>query len=231
MPRPFLMTSPETYKREAGIEAVRYVQSGMVVGLGTGSTAKYAVLEIGRRLREGELRDVRGVPTSEATARLAHEQGIPLVELDEYGVDLAIDGADEIAPDLSLIKGLGGALLREKIVEVAARQFVVIADSSKLVPRLGRGAVPVEVVPFGYKSTLRHLRELGEPVLRLKDGEPFVSDGGNFIADTFFGPISDPGALQERLERVVGVVETGLFVGMANLAVVADSQGLRTLSR
>ncbi|WP_026234699.1 ribose-5-phosphate isomerase RpiA [Calidithermus timidus] len=225
------MTTPEIYKREAGIEAVRYVQSGMVVGLGTGSTAKYAVLEIGRRLREGEISDIRGIPTSEATARLAVEQGIPLMELDEYGVDLAIDGADEIAPDLSLIKGLGGALLREKIVEVAARQFIVIADSSKLVGQLGRGAVPIEVVPFGYKSTLRHLRELGEPALRLKEGQPYHSDGGNLIADTFFGPIDDPGALQEKLKRIPGVVETGLFVGMASLAVVADSQGIRTLRR
>lgn len=225
------MISPEIYKREAGIEAVRYVQPGMVLGLGTGSTARYAVLEIGRKLREGELGDIRGVPTSEATARLAAEQGIPLMELDEYGVDLAIDGADEIAPDLSLIKGLGGALLREKIVEVAARQFIVIADSSKLVPQLGRGVVPVELIPFGHKSTLRHLRELGDPVLRLKEGQPYYSDGGNLIADTFFGPIADPGALQEKLKRIPGVVETGLFVGMASLAVVADSQGIRTLRR
>jgi ribose 5-phosphate isomerase A len=151
----------EAYKKEAAHAAVAYVQDGMVVGLGTGSTARYAVLELARRLREGELKAVRGVPTSEATRDLALKEGIPLVDLPPEGVDLAIDGADEIAPDLSLIKGLGGALLREKIVEATAREFIVVADHTKKVPVLGRGVVPVEIVPFGHQATLRAIAHLG----------------------------------------------------------------------
>lgn len=151
----------ESYKKEAAHAAVAFVQDGMVVGLGTGSTARYAVLELARRLREGELRGVKGVPTSEATKDLALREGIPLVDLPPEGVDLAIDGADEIAPDLSLIKGLGGALLREKIVEGNAREFIVIADHTKKVSVLGRGVVPVEIVPFGHLATLRAIRALG----------------------------------------------------------------------
>jgi len=133
------MNDLETYKHQAALEAVKHVQSGMVVGLGTGSTAKYAVMELGRRVRGGELKDIRAVPTSEATALLARDAGIELVELGPKGVDLAIDGADEVTSDLSLIKGLGGALLREKIVESNARRFIVVADHTKRVERLGRG--------------------------------------------------------------------------------------------
>lgn len=220
------MNNLDIYKQQAALEAVKYVQSGMVVGLGTGSTAKYAVMELSRRLHEGEISNVMAVPTSEATALLAHDLGIPLCELEPHGVDLAIDGADEIAPDLSLIKGLGGALLREKIVEASARQFIVIADHTKKVAQLGRGVVPVEIVRFGYRATMHALSRMGEPVLRMDGDEFFYSDGGNLIVDVNFGPILNPGSLEAELKRIPGVVESGLFVGLATLAIVAGPEGL-----
>jgi ribose 5-phosphate isomerase A len=223
------MENQDNFKQQAALEAVKYVQSGMVVGLGTGSTARYAVLELGRRLREGELSHVVAVPTSEATATLAHELGIPLVELGSHGVDLAIDGADEIAPDLSLVKGLGGALLREKIVEASARQFIVIADHTKKVSQLGRGVVPVEIVRFGYRATLHALGRMGQPTLRMNGDELFCSDGGNLIVDVSFGPIDNPAQLEVELKRIPGVVECGLFVGLATMAFVAGPEGLEYL--
>ncbi len=220
------MNHLEVYKQQAALEAVKYVQSGMVVGLGTGSTAKYAVIELGRRLREGELNSIVAVPTSEATAMLAHDMGIVLGELEPQGVDIAIDGADEIAPDLSLIKGLGGALLREKIVESSAKKFIVIADHTKKVPQLGRGVVPVEIVRFGYRATLAVLSQMGQPSLRMDGDEFFYSDGGNLIVDVQFGPIANPAGLEAELRRIPGVVESGLFVGLASLAIVAGPEGL-----
>ncbi|GEM83657.1 MAG: ribose-5-phosphate isomerase A [Meiothermus sp.] len=223
------MNNQDIYKQQAALEAVKYVQTGMVVGLGTGSTARYAVLELGQRLREGEISNVKAVPTSEATALLAHDLGIPLVELEPSGVDLAIDGADEIAPDLSLIKGLGGALLREKIVEASAGQFIVVADHTKKVAQLGRGVVPVEIVRFGYRATLHALGRMGEPTLRMDGDEFFYSDGGNLIVDVNFGPIVDPEGLEAELKRIPGVVESGLFVGLATLAIVAGPGGLEYL--
>lgn len=223
------MNNLDIYKQQAALEAVKYVQSGMVVGLGTGSTAKYAVMELGRRLQEGELSRIVAVPTSEATAMLAHDLGIVLGELESYGVDLAIDGADEIAPDLSLVKGLGGALLREKIVEASAKNFFVIADYTKKVPQLGRGVVPVEIVRFGYRATLDTLSRMGKPSLRIDGDEFFYSDGGNLIVDVHFGPIMNPAGLEAELKRIPGVVESGLFVGLASLAIVAGPEGLEYL--
>lgn len=220
----------ESYKKEAAHAAVAYVQDGMVVGLGTGSTARYAVSELARRLREGELKGVVGVPTSEATKDLALREGIRLVELPPEGVDLAIDGADEIAPDLSLIKGLGGALLREKIVESNAKEFIVIADHTKKVPVLGRGVVPVEIIPFGHLATLKAIRALGgEPELRMEGDEFYFTDGGHLIADVRFGPIGDPLGLHKALLEVPGVVETGLFVGLATRALVAGPMGVEEI--
>ena len=220
----------ESYKKEAAHAAVAFVQDGMVVGLGTGSTARYAVLELARRLREGELRGVKGVPTSEATKDLALREGIPLVDLPPEGVDLAIDGADEIAPDLSLIKGLGGALLREKIVESNAKEFIVIADHTKKVPVLGRGVVPVEIVAFGHLATLRAIRALGgEPELRMNGDEVYFTDGGHLIADVRFGPIGDPLGLHKALLEIPGVVETGIFVGLATRALVAGPMGVEEI--
>ncbi|MDX2004709.1 MAG: ribose-5-phosphate isomerase RpiA [Meiothermus sp.] len=234
----------EHFKQQAALEAVKHVQSGMTVGLGTGSTAKYAVLEIGRKLREGELTDVCGIPTSEATRRLALEQGVPLVDLGEGGVDVAIDGADEIDPQLNLIKGLGGALLREKIVENTAGLFVVIADETKLVNRLGRGRLPVEVIPFGYKSTLKYLQKVvdvlneGPPSegrvqsmdVRMEGDRPFLSDGGNYIVHLNFSvPLASPWDFEVGLKGIPGVVETGLFLRYAHLAVIAGRGGITTL--
>lgn len=224
------MNNLDHFKQQAAREAIGYVQSGMVVGLGTGSTARYAVLELGRRLREDELSDVVAVPTSEATAMLAQDLGIPLVELGPQGVDLAIDGADEIAPDLSLIKGLGGALLREKIVEASSKRFIVIADHTKKVSQLGRGVVPVEIVRFGYRATLHALGQMGKPTLRMDGEDFFYTDGGNLIADVHFGPIANPKALELELKRIPGVVETGLFVGLATLAIVVGPEGVEYLS-
>lgn len=216
----------------------------MVVGLGTGSTAKYAVLEIGRKLREGELSDVRGIPTSEATQKLALEQGIALIELDEAGVDIAIDGADEIDPQLNLIKGLGGALLREKIVEANANRFIVIADQTKLVQRLGRGRLPVEIVPFGYKSTLRELDDAlytfsltpwGEGrthrlELRMEGDQPFLSDSGNYIVHITWSSAPETLAdMNKHLNQLPGVVDTGLFFEYATLAIIAGHEGITTL--
>jgi ribose 5-phosphate isomerase A len=219
----------ETFKQQAAIAAVRHVEPGMVVGLGTGSTAKYAVLEIGRKLREGTLHNIRGIPTSEATARLAAEQGIPIIE-PERGVDVAIDGADEIDPHLNLIKGLGGALLREKIVEQTAGLLVVVADHTKLVEQLGRGVLPIEIVPFGWPITLSQLEAFGQPELWRSGDQPFVTDGGNYAVKLKVPPTSDPARLQARLKAIVGVVETGLFVGMARKAYVAGPQGVEELS-
>lgn len=221
----------EALKRDAAVAAVRHVRSGMTVGLGTGSTARHAILEIGRLLREGALREVSGVPTSLASEALARQAGIPLVELGPAGVDVAIDGADEVGPNLDLIKGLGGALAREKVVEYHAREFVVVADASKRVDVLGSVVpVPVEVLDFGHRATLRALADLGASVrLRARDGEPERSDNGNLLALCRFGRIGDPRELDSRLKRVPGVVDTGLFLGMARVAYVAGPGGVERL--
>ena len=226
--------SRDDQKRAAAEAAVELVRDGMVVGLGTGSTAAFAIDALAERVRGG-LR-ILGIPTSERSAAQAREGGIPLTSFAEHRrVALTIDGADEIARDsLDLIKGLGGALLREKIVAAASDRLVIIADAGKLVDRLGtRAPVPVEVVPFGWETTAGRLSALGAtPALRLgNDGQPFRTDGGNFILDCRFGPIDDAAALEQALSAVVGVVETGLFIGMADLALVADDDGVRRLTR
>jgi ribose 5-phosphate isomerase A len=208
----------EAQKRAAAARAVEFVRSGMRLGLGTGSTARHFVELLGERVRGG-LRVV-GVPTSEATRRDAERWGIPLTTLDEIpSLDLTVDGADEIAPDLSLIKGGGGALLREKIVASASARMVVIADESKCVPVLGKFPLPIEVVPFGLKAT-RHAVE-----------HAFVTDGGHWNLDASLGRIVDPKALGDRLAAIAGVVEHGLFVGLAQTAVIAGPSGVRVVER
>jgi ribose 5-phosphate isomerase A len=225
-------TERDALKREAAEAAVELVQDGMVVGLGTGSTAAFAVEALARRHREG-LRFV-GIPTSERTAAQATAAGIPLTSFDEHRqIDLTIDGADEVERGtLNLIKGLGGALLREKIVAAASRRLAIIVDGAKLVDRLGtRAPVPVEVVAFGLEATGAALEGLGASArLRLSSaGEPFVTDSGNRILDCSFGPIADPARLDERIRRVVGVVESGLFIGRADPVFVADAAGVHRL--
>ena len=223
---------PERLKRAAAEAAVELVQDGMVVGLGTGSTAAFAVDALARRHRQG-LRFL-GIPTSERTAEQAKAAGIPLTSFAEHRrIDLTIDGADEVERGtLNLIKGLGGALLREKIVAAASRRLAIIVDGAKLVDRLGVGApVPVEVVAFGLKATWAALEGLGASIrLRLSPaGDPFVTDGGNRILDCSFGPIADPARLEKRIGRVVGVVESGLFISRADLVFVADTAGVHRL--
>ncbi|MDW8403602.1 ribose-5-phosphate isomerase RpiA [Chloroflexus sp.] len=229
------MTSIETLKAMAAAAAVELVQPGMVIGLGFGSTAAYATRLIGERLVSGALRDVIGVPCAEGTARLAREVGIPLTTLDEVSeVDLTIDGADEVDPQMALIKGGGGALLREKMVAQASRRVAIIVDESKLSPALGtRFALPVEVVDFGQRATARWLESHGGKVrLRLRsDGQPFRTDQGNLILDWACGPIADPAALSARLAARAGIVEHGLFVGLATDLFVASATGVRHLTR
>lgn len=217
----------EQQKRAAAERAVNYVASGMRLGLGTGSTAKHVLDVLSERLRDGSLRDIAGVPTSRATADYAQTLGIPLLDLDDVQrLDLAIDGADEVDPHLNLTKGLGGALLWEKIVESAADRFVVVVDESKLVRRLGEKApIPVEVVSFGWRSLLPHFTAAGaRPELRMSADRPFMTDGGHHIVDCHFdGGIEDATATAQRLRSRAGVVETGMFIGMATSVVVAGA--------
>jgi ribose 5-phosphate isomerase A len=221
-------------KRAAAESAVTQVQDGMIVGLGSGTTATLAVNALGRRVREG-LR-IAGIPTSERTASQARALGIPLTTLEEHSeIDLTIDGADEAeAGSLNLIKGHGGALLREKIVASVSRRLLIVADESKLVERLGqRQSVPVEVIPFGWQIAAHRLRDLGAtPLLRQdSDGKPFKSDGGHYILDCGFGPLDAAEPLADALDHVVGVVEHGLFIGLASELHLAGPGGVRVLCR
>ncbi|HWF46759.1 MAG TPA: ribose-5-phosphate isomerase RpiA [Bryobacteraceae bacterium] len=221
-------------KRSAARAAASQLQNGMIVGLGSGTTATLAVAEIGERVREGL--QIIGIPTSEKTAGQARSLGIPLSTLGEHAqIDVAIDGADEVELDtLNLIKGGGGNQLREKIVASASTRFVVIVDETKVVRQLGTHAkVPVEVAQFGWQATARKLAKLGgNPALRLRaDNERFITDGGNYILDCAFGPIASPAALERELNDIVGVVEHGLFIGMACQALVGTPEGVKTLDR
>jgi len=227
--------TPDELKRRAAERAVELVRSGMIVGLGTGSTAVHATRMLGERLRDGRLRDVHGIPTSEATASEARRHGVPLTTLEEHPlVDLTVDGADEVDEHLDLIKGLGGALLREKIVALASRQLVVIADHSKRVERLGsRSPVPVEVVRFGWTGAQEFLESLGAKVTRRSaaDGSAFVSDEGHFILDCAFGPIDSPAKLAAEIRSWSGVVEHGMFLGIASRAFLGSPDGVIELQR
>lgn len=220
----------EALKRAAAEAAAARVRSGMVVGLGTGSTAIHAIPDIGRRLRIGELRDLRCVPTSYQSTLLAREQRIPIVSLDEIGgIDIAIDGADEVAPDLTLIKGAGAAQTPEKVIASLATEFIVVVDQSKLVERLGsHHPVPVEVLPFALGSVSRAIERLGgRPTLRMavKKAGPVVTDQGNFVLDVGFAEIPNPAALERELKLIPGALENGLFVGLARRAFVASVVG------
>jgi ribose 5-phosphate isomerase A len=229
------LSDSETYKRQAAERAIALVRPGMTLGLGSGTTARHFVDLLGEKVRGG-LRIV-GVATSEDTARQARALAIPLTTLDEAPeLDLTIDGADEIDGALRLIKGGGGALLREKIVAAASRRMVVIADASKRVARLGAFPLPVEVVPFGLAATTRRLERTvaalglsGAMTLRQRGGETFVTDGGHYIVDCAFGEIDDPDALAQALAFIPGVVDHGLFIGLATGAVIAGPAGVDTL--
>ena len=215
--------------------ALTYVRSGMVLGLGTGSTNAYFLGLLGEQVQTGALTGIVGVPTSEGTAGRARALGIPLATLADHArLDLVVDGADEVDDDLNLIKGLGRALLREKIVEIHADRFVVVVDESKMVQRLGRGPFPVDVVPFGLEAQLRWLNTLGcRAELRLeKDGSPVITDDGNYMALCWFPEgIADPYALARALADRPGIAEHGLFLGMATDVIIAGTEGIRVIRR
>ena len=226
------MDAQQQLKQTAAESAVALVEDGMILGLGTGSTAKLAVDALGKRVASG-LR-VTGIPTSEFTAEQARSLGIPVSTMDEHPeIELTIDGADEVeVHTLNLIKGRGGALLREKIVASASKRLVIIVDESKLVEKLGsQFAVPVELVPFGWPAAARKLQSLGAKVALRSgtDGKPFVTDGGHYIVDCVFGPVAFPAKLESELNSIVGVVEHGLFLGMATQVIVAGRDGVKVL--
>jgi ribose 5-phosphate isomerase A len=230
--------SADLQKRAAAARAIEFVRPGMKLGLGTGSTAKHFVELLGERVRAGL--NVVGVPTSESTRADAERSGVPLTTLDAApALDLTVDGADEIGPDLTLIKGGGGALLREKIVAAASARMVVIADESKWVSSLGRFPLPIEVLPFGLAATQRAIEQAvgsvgssGSLTLRQgKGGHAFVTDGGHWIIDAALGRIADPKGLAAKLAAIPGVMEHGLFIGLAQVAILAGPDGVRMVER
>lgn len=234
-PPPPVILTQDDLKKIAAYKAVEFVESGMVLGLGTGSTAKHAVDRIGELLRQGKLTNIVGIPTSKKTHEQAVSLGIPLSDLDSFPViDLAIDGADEVDPFMNLVKGRGGSLLREKMVEGACKKFVVIVDESKLVPHLGGSglAMPVEVVPFCWKFTAKRLRDLFEDCgcvakLRTTGEQPFVTDNGNYVIDLYLKKdIGDLKVASDNILRLAGVVEHGMFLDMATTVIVASELGV-----
>ncbi|MFL7892750.1 MAG: ribose 5-phosphate isomerase A [Anaerolineales bacterium] len=228
-------------KQQAARQALTYVHNGMVLGLGTGSTTKYFIELLGEKLRSGELEKVTGVPTSEGTIQLANTRKIPLVSLADLSpgqaapsLDLAVDGADEIDPKLNLIKGLGRALLREKIIETHAKVFLVIADESKLVSRLGKGPLPIEIVQYEFEVQIRWLRSLGcrAELWLEQNGEPIITDNGNYLVRCWFADgIPDAAQLARVLADRSGIVEHGLFLDMADIVIVAGKNGIQIKER
>jgi len=226
--------SAEELKRAAGYRAAELVSSGMVVGLGSGSTARYATLCLGEKLREGSLRDIVTIPTSEETAQLARREGIPLTTLEEHPrIAVTIDGADEVDPRLDVIKGLGGCLLREKIVAYATEREVIVVDESKMSKCLGlKSPVPVEVIQFGWRNTEAALARTGaRTALRCIGGAPYVTDEGNYIIDCAYKGIEAPAELAVTLNTIPGVVENGLFLGLVKTVIVASPSGVEILER
>lgn len=229
------MASAESLKQQAAEEVLTFIRSGMILGLGAGSTATLALCGLAEMLSRGQLRDIQGIPCSSVIEGEARRLGIPLTTLEDHPViDLTFDGADEVDPALNLIKGGGGALLREKIVAQASRREIIIVDESKLSPALGtRWALPVEVIPFGWRTQAAYLESLGARV-RLRtgaDGAPFMTDQGNLILDGAFGPMGDPVGLGAQLDARTGVVAHGLFLGLASEVIVAGAGGIRHLHR
>lgn len=225
----------EQAKKRAALEAVKHIKDGFILGLGSGSTAAYVIEEVGKRIKLGGLR-VSGVPTSYQAFQLAVHHGIPTTTLDEHPqLDLTIDGADQVDTKLNLIKGMGGALTREKIVASAAKQFIVVADETKLTEKLGtRHPVPIEVLPFASSTVASKLKKMnGEVVLRETKGKigPVVTDNGNFILDVNFGPINSPKELNSQIKSISGVIETGLFVNMAHIVYVGRQTTIQKLQR
>ncbi len=232
------MDRTEELKKMAGIHAAGYVKNGMKVGLGTGSTVKYTILELGRRIREEGLK-ISCVPTSISTEKLSIEQGISLHELASLeGLDLVIDGADEFDENLTLIKGGGGALVREKIIAQASKKMIVVADDSKKVSKLGKFPLPVEVIIFSWKETRRKISEITNIDLsrinrrmNLETDEPMITDNGNYILDLSLEEIDEPLKLESELIRLAGVLDCGLFCGIANTVVLANPEGIEIIEK
>jgi ribose 5-phosphate isomerase A len=218
-------------KKQAALAALDEIRDGMIVGLGTGSTATHFIRGLGEKVRGGL--KVFGIPTSEESRRLAEEVGVPLTTFrDHPEIDVTVDGADEVSPQLDLIKGLGGALVREKVVAHASKRVIIVVDESKLVTKLGtKTVVPVEVITLAAPRLILQLKELGgEALVREKNGKPFVSDNGNTILDWKHGLIDDPAGLERQLKGMTGVVDSGIFAGVAAAVIVAASSGIRKLS-
>ncbi|MFT3933826.1 MAG: ribose-5-phosphate isomerase RpiA [Chitinophagaceae bacterium] len=226
------MLSKEEIKKQAAVHAMQYVEDGMTIGIGTGSTVYWFIKELSVRVQQGL--NCRCIPTSVPTDNMARQLGIPMLVLNDVEkIDITIDGADEIDPQLNLIKGGGGALLQEKMVAAASDKLIIIADSSKYVKQLGAFPLPVEVVPFGWKQVQQHVQSKYkiDTGLRMKDGEAFITDHGHYILDCHFLHIDSPAPLTVELNMIPGVVENGLFIKMAKLAVVADADGkVQTIS-
>ena len=228
-----MTTIGERDKIRAARRAINHVESGMVLGLGTGSTARYVIEELAQLIRKGDLHDIRAVPTSVETEHLAQKEGIPLTDLSSSGVNLAIDGMDEITTDLNAIKGLGGALTREKIVATNAETFILVGDSSKRVPYLGSKApVPVEILQFGWQQTLSLLERIGTvPTLRTVANSAVVTDNGNWVVDCHFSNSLEPKQLARNIEMQPGVVEHGFFFGMADCAYIGENDEVSMIGR
>ena len=218
-------------KKKAGERAADFIEDGMTIGLGSGSTVYWTIKRIGELVKEGL--NVTGIPSSRRTEGWANEFGVPLTTFSKVNqLDLAIDGADEVDRDLNLIKGGGGSLVREKIVNAASKHLVIIVDESKIVDTLGMFHLPVEVVPFGWEVTAQRLTQLGaKTVLRQKDNQVFVSDNHNYILDCDFGLIKEPSALHDQIKAIVGVVETGLFIGMTNTVIVGTTDTVKIVEK
>ena len=220
------MKQIDLQKKVAGEKAVDYIKDGMTIGLGSGSTVFWMMKKLGELVKEGL--EIKGIPSSLRTEGWAKQFGVPLTDFSTtQQLDLAIDGADEVDPQFQLIKGGGGSLVREKIVNIASKKLIIIIDESKLVDQLGAFPLPVEVVPFGYEATALQLAKLGcQPVLRLNDTKPFISNNGNFILDCSFQVIDHPERLHREINSIVGVVETGLFLGMTDVVIVGKEGGV-----
>ncbi|WP_096274012.1 ribose-5-phosphate isomerase RpiA [Paucisalibacillus globulus] len=225
------MDKLERYKRAAGEKAVDFIENGMILGLGSGSTVYWMMKRLAELVQQGM--DIKGVPSSKRTEGWAKEFGIPLVDFSQVDkIDLAIDGADEIDPEFQLTKGGGGSLVREKIVDALAEKLIIIADKTKVVETLGTFPLPVEVVPFGYQATAKRIEKLGAiPTLRIKDGDVFVSNNGNYILDCQFTSINNPEQLHEKIKALVGVVETGLFVNMVDTVIIGNEKGTEIITK
>ncbi|MEH7235305.1 ribose-5-phosphate isomerase RpiA [Bacillus sp. JJ1562] len=226
-----MVNQQELSKKAVGEKATEFIKDGMTIGLGSGSTIYWTLKKLGEIIQQGM--KVKGIPSSKRTEGLAHEFNIPLTTwADVQRLDLAIDGANEVDQHLNLIKGGGGSLVREKMVNIHADQLIIVADESKLVSELGNFPLPVEVLPFGWEVTTSHISQLGAiPKLRMNGQEIFISDNGNYILDCQFNTISDPKSLHKELKLLTGVVETGLFIDMADIVILSGDSEIRMLSR